>query len=238
MRSYLLVPGDQPKQLEKALASGADALVVDLEGKDASARKTAASFFAEARATKKHPRLIVRVNALSSGLIDDDLDAVMAAHPDAILLPKAEGGASVVHLDAKLAVQEALHDIAEGTTKIIAQATDTAHAMFSGASYRGASARLAALAWGAEDLALELGAEQARDAQGHLLDPYRLARSICLIAASAAGIPAIDSVYADIHDKAGFRSETEAGRRDGFSGRLAIDPAQNPVINEIYPISS
>lgn len=243
MRSYLFVPGDQPKKLEKAMASGADALLIDLEdsvalSQKAKARQIATAFLKDATSTGPRPRLIVRVNAIPTGLIDDDLDAVMAAGPDAILLPKAEGGKSVTHLDAKLTMLEAIHDIADGATKIIALGTETATAIFAAGTYRGSSPRLTALTWGAEDLSADLGAEQNRDAQGHLLDPYRLARSICLMAAAAAQVPAVDTVYVDFRNEAGFHADTEAGRRDGFTGRMAIHPAQVPVINEVFTPSA
>jgi citrate lyase subunit beta/citryl-CoA lyase len=239
MRSYLFAPGDQPRKLDKAMQSGADALLIDLEDsisteRKAQARGIAADFLKEAVKAAGRPRLFVRVNGHETGLIDDDLDAVMAGRPDGILLPKAEGGASVTHLDAKLAVREARHGIADGATKIMALATETAAAMFTGGSYRGSSARLTGLTWGAEDLSAELGAEANRDAQGHFLDPYRLARSVCLMAAAAAGVQAVDTVYVDYRNEAGFRRETEDGRRDGFTGRMAIHPAQVPVINEVF----
>lgn len=239
MRSYLFAPGDQPRKLEKAMQSGADAVLVDLEdsisaARKAEARKIAAGFLKEVHAMPSRPRLFVRVNGIESGLIDDDLDLVMAGRPDGILLPKADGGVSVMHLDAKLAVREAMHGIADGATKIMALATETAAAMFAGGTYKGASARLTALTWGAEDLSAELGAEANRDAQGHFLDPYRLARSICLVAAAAAGVQAVDTVYVDYRNEAGFRRETEDGRRDGFTGRMAIHPAQVPIINEVF----
>ena len=239
MRSLLFVPADSPKKLEKALTSGADALVVDLEdsvaaeGK-ASARKGAAAFLKEIVPTRARPRLIVRVNSLRSGLTDADLDAVAPMQPDAIMLPKAEGGASVIHLDAKLAVREAKSGMADGHIKIVAIATETAAALFLAGSYAGASNRLCALTWGAEDLSAELGAETNRDAEGVLLDPYRLARVLCLAAAASAGVQAIDTVFTDIRDREAFRRECGAARRDGFSGKMAIHPTQVPIINEAF----
>jgi citrate lyase subunit beta/citryl-CoA lyase len=239
MRSYLFSPGDQPKKLEKAMQSGADALLIDLEDsistqRKAEARQIAADFLKEAVATPNRPRLFVRVNGRETGLIDADLDTVMAGKPDGILLPKAEGGVSVMHLDAKLAVREAVNDIADGATKIMALATETATAMFVGGTYKGSSTRLIGLTWGAEDLSAEIGAEANRDKDGHFLDPYRLARSICLTAAAAAGVQAVDTVYVDYKNEAGFRRETEDGRRDGFTGRMAIHPAQVAIINEVF----
>jgi citrate lyase subunit beta/citryl-CoA lyase len=239
MRSLLFVPADSPKKLDKAMTSGADALIVDLEdsvapsGK-AHARQSAAAFLEEAATAKTRPYLIVRVNSLKTGLIDADLDAIVPQKPDAIMLPKAEGGASVVHADAKLAVREAENGLPDGHIKIAAIATETAAALFLAGTYASASNRLSALTWGAEDLSAELGAEKNRDTQGVLLDPYRLARALCLAAAAAAGVPAIDTVFVDFHDSEAFRRECGAARRDGFWGKMAIHPSQVPIINAIF----
>jgi citrate lyase subunit beta/citryl-CoA lyase len=239
MRSLLFVPADSPKKLDKAMASGADALIVDLEdsvapsGK-AHARLSAAAFLKEAGAAKTRPYLVVRVNSLKTGLTDADLDAIAPERPDAIMLPKAEGGASVVHADAKLAVREATNGLPDGHIKIMAIATETAAALFLAGTYAGASKRLSGLTWGAEDLSAELGAEANRDAQGVLLDPYRLARVLCLASAAAAGVPAIDTVFVDFRDSEAFRRECGAARRDGFSGKMAIHPTQVPIINAVF----
>ncbi len=239
MRSLLFVPADSAKKLDKGMASGADALIVDLEdsvaldGK-ARARHSAAAFLEAAVKVTPRPYLLVRVNGLQTGLIDADLDAVAAHKPDAIMLPKAAGGASIVHADAKLAVREALAGLPAGHIKIVAIATETAAALFLAGTYAGASARLTALTWGAEDLSAELGAEANRDAQGHFLDPYRLARTLCLAGAAAAEVAAVDTVYVDFRNEAGLRRECEEARRDGFSGKMAIHPAQVPAINDVF----
>ena len=239
MRSLLFVPADSPKKFAKGMTSGADALIIDLEDlvapeNKARARESAAAFLNEAHAASSRPYLIVRVNSLPSGLTDIDLDAVAPGRPDAIMLPKAEGGASVVHADAKLAVREAATGLPDGHIKIIPIATETAASLFVAGSYAGSSARLSALTWGAEDLSAELGAETNRDENGQLLDPYRLARTLCIAGAAAARVPAIDTVYIDFRDDDGFRRDCEAARRDGFSARMAIHPAQIPIINEVF----
>ena len=239
MRSFLFVPADSARKLDKAMTSGADALIVDLEdsialdGK-ARARDSAAAFLKDVIATAPRPYVLVRVNGLQTGLTDADLDAVAPAKPDAIMLPKAEGGASVVHADAKLAVREAISDLPDGHIKILPIATETAAALFVAGTFAGASARLMGLTWGAEDLSAELGAHANRDAQGRFLDPYRLARVLCLAGAAAAAVPAIDTVYVDFRDENGFRRECEEALRDGFSGKMAIHPAQVPIINEVF----
>lgn len=243
MRSFLFVPADSEKKLAKAITSGADALIVDLEdlvaldGK-ARARNSAADFVKQAVANSPRPTLIVRVNAIATGLTDADLDATVPAMPDAIMLPKAEGGASVVHADAKLAVREAVNGLDDGRIKIIPIATETAAALFAAGTFAGASARLSGLTWGAEDLSAELGAQANRDQQGRFLDPYRLARTLCLAGAAAAQVPAIDTVYVDFRDEKGFHRECEEACRDGFSGKMAIHPAQVAIINAVFTPSA
>src|SRR6266446_855258 len=239
MRSLLFVPADDAKKLDKAMACGADALIVDLEdsipaqGK-AQARMRAAAFIGEAGKAAHRPRLLVRINGLQTGLADADLDAVVPARPDAIMLPKAEGGAAVIHADAKLAAREAIAGLPDGHVKIVAIATETAQALFLAGTYRGASLRLTGLTWGAEDLSAELGAGANRGADGRFLDPYRLARVLCLAGAAAAEIQPIDTVYVDFRNEAGLRRECEEARRDGFTAKMAIHPAQVAVMNDVF----
>jgi citrate lyase subunit beta/citryl-CoA lyase len=239
MRSFLFIPGDSPKKLDKGLTSGADALIVDLEDsispeRKAQARDIALSFLKQAGAIATRPRLLVRVNGLQTGLTDADLDVVVAGRPDAIMLPKAEGGAAVIHADAKLTAREAMHGLPAGGIGLIAIATETAQALFLAGSYAGASPRLTGLTWGAEDLSVELGAETNRDRDGNFLDPYRLARSLCLAGAAAAQVQAIDTVYVDYRNAAGLQRECEEARRDGFTGKMAIHPVQVAIINEVF----
>ena len=239
MRSLLFVPADGGRKLAKAMSSGADAIIVDLEdsiaptGK-AAARASAAAFVRDAVAQAQRPFISVRVNAIATGLIDDDLAAIVAAQPDAIMLPKAEGAASIVHADAKLAAQEAIHGIAEGHIKIIAMAIESAAGFFLAGTIRAQSARLIALSWGAEDLAAELGAESNRDGAGTYTAPYMQARSLCLMTAALAQAQPIETIYMNYRDSEGLRRDCADARRDGFVGRLAIHPAQVPIINEAF----
>ncbi|MGD9844577.1 MAG: CoA ester lyase [Variibacter sp.] len=243
MRSLLFVPGDSPRKMEKGMTSGADALIVDLEdsvGADAKAgaRLTAAAFLEDAIPQAARPRIYVRVNALDTGLTDDDLDAVVGAKPDGILLPKAEGGASVTHLDAKITAREARAGLEEGHLKILALATETAAALFQAGTYGGSSPRLEGLTWGAEDLSAALGTETNRDAHGEFTEPFRFARTLCIAGAAAAGIPAMDTVYVDFRNDAGLRRECEEARRDGFTSKFAIHPAQVAIINDVFTPSA
>ena len=180
----------------------------------------------------------MRVNGLQTGLTDADLDAVAPAKPDAIMLPKAEGGASIMHADAKLAVREAINNLPDGHIKILPIATETAASLFVAGTFAGSSGRLSGLTWGAEDLSAELGAQANRGADGRFLDPYRLARVLCLAGASAAQVPAFDTVYVDFRNSDGFRRECEEAVRDGFVGKMAIHPAQVPIINEVFTPSA
>jgi len=242
MRSLLFVPGDDDRKLAKALASGADALIVDLEDSVAEARKPAAraaasAFLAAARRLAARPRLYVRVNPLASGLIEGDLDALIPAAPDGVVLPKCLGGADVQRLGAKLAVREAENGLVDGSTRVIAIATESARALFGFASYGGASQRLEGLAWGGEDLAADLHAETNRLPDGAYAAPYALARTLTLVGAVAAGVRPIDAVFTDFRDLDGLRAEALAARRDGFVAKMAIHPAQVPVINAVFSVS-
>jgi citrate lyase subunit beta / citryl-CoA lyase len=243
MRSLLFVPGDSPKKLEKGMNSGADVLLIDLEDSVAldakeEARRITAAFLSEQSKDAERPRLFVRVNGLTTGLIDADLDGVMRSAPDGIVLPKTVGGADVAHLGAKLAVREAEFGLEDGATWILAIGTENAAGVFALGTFAGASHRLMGLTWGGEDLSADLGAEANRGEDGAYTDPYRLARSLALLGAAAASVDAIDSVFTNFRDMAGLEAECQAARRDGFVAKMAIHPAQVPVINEAFTPSS
>lgn len=240
MRSLLFVPADSEKKLAKGLGAGADALIVDLEDSVAlaskeAARRMAAEFIASA---KDGPRLYVRVNDLSTGLTDDDLAAVMKAGPAGVMLPKSNSGEDVARLAVRLRVHEAENGIADGATRIIPIVTETPAGVLAAASYAGASPRLAGLTWGAEDLSAEIGAAATRDEDGRYTDLFRFARLSTILAASAADVAAIDTVFPNFRDEAGFARDCREGVRDGFAGRMAIHPAQVAVINEAFTPSA
>jgi citrate lyase subunit beta/citryl-CoA lyase len=229
LRSLLFVPGDRPERFAKAAASGADALILDLEDSVAFERKGAArdavaAYLAEPRSVTT----FVRINPLDSGLAEDDLQAVLPGAPDGIVLPKAEGEASVRQLDAVLT----------GAIAILPIATETPHAIFQIGSYCGSSDRLAGLTWGAEDLPAAIGAATSREADGSYTAPYQLARSLTLFGAHAAGVPAIETVFPDFRNLDALAAYATRGRRDGFTGMMAIHPAQVPVINAAFTPSA
>lgn len=237
MRSLLFVPGDSEKKLEKAPGCGADVLILDLEdavapSAKAKARGLAGEYLKSLKERKA--RFYVRVNALSTGLIDADLDAVMPGRPDGIMLPKSAGGADAIALGAKLAAREAVNGLPDGATRIIPIATETTVSIFHMGSYPGASARMEALTWGAEDLSAEVAAETQRLPDGSYTAPYQLARSLCLFAAVASEAVPIDTVFTNFRDTDGLKKESLAARRDGFLGKMVIHPDQVPVVNEVF----
>ncbi|MEG3147501.1 CoA ester lyase [Sphingomonas sp. RT2P30] len=225
LRSLLFVPGDRPERMEKAPSLGADALILDLEDAVTPAAKpTARAAIAAFLAAERRMTLFVRVNPLDSGLIDDDLAAILPYRPDGIMLPKAEGADSLRALDARLS----------GDIMILPIASETAAAIFTMGSYGGVTPRLAGLTWGAEDLPAAIGAATSREADGSYTAPYQLARSLALFGAHAAGVPAIETVYPDFRDLDGLAGYAARGRRDGFTGMMAIHPAQIAVINAAF----
>jgi citrate lyase subunit beta / citryl-CoA lyase len=243
MRSLLFVPGDDPRKLDRAMGSGADALILDLEdsvasGRKGEARRITAGFLADAIAAKERPKLFVRVNALGTGLADADLDAVVPGAPDGIVLPKTEGGADLATLGHRLSPREAKAGLPEGRIRILAIATETARGVFATGSLAEARDRLAGIAWGGEDLAADIGAETNRGPSGGYAEPYRLARTLTLLAAAAAGVDPVDAVFTDYRDLDGLAAECTDARRDGFTAKMAIHPAQVPVINEAFTPSA
>lgn len=239
MRSYLFVPADSEKKLAKGLDSEADVLLIDLEDSVAlshkdEARQSAAHFVRHYRNRVSRPRLFVRINALDSGLAEKDLSDIIPARPDGIMLPKSVSGHAVARLDVMITAREALAGLPDGEIEIMIVATETASSIFNLGTYTDCSPRLMAMTWGAEDLSADLGAETNKDEAGRLTSPYRLVRDLTLMGAVAAGAQPVDSIYQNFRDEDGLRLEATAARRDGFTGKMAIHPAQVPVINEVF----
>jgi citrate lyase subunit beta/citryl-CoA lyase len=235
MRSMLFVPGDSPRKFEKACEGKADALILDLEDsvvaeKKDEARKLTLAMLKGRRATQQ---LYVRVNALDSGMTLNDLAAVMPGVPDGIVLPKSRGGDDVRQVSLWLDAFEAAAGSRPGSTHIVVVATETAASIFGLGTYKDCSPRLAGLMWGAEDLSASLGATE-KASGGVFHSPYRLARDLCLMAAAAAEVAAIDTVYTDIDNLAGLEQEARAARRDGFSAKALIHPKHVDTVNAAF----
>lgn len=232
IRSFLFVPGDRPERMAKALGLGADALILDLEDSVApaakpEARRQVAAFLS----ANPEAKLWVRVNPLDGGENEKDLDAVLAGHPDGIVLPKSEGGACVAELVKRLTAR------GNATAQVMAIGTETPGAVFGLGSYKGAK-RLAALTWGAEDLPASIGAATSREADGSYTAPYEVARALTLFGAAAAGVAPIETVYPAFKDLDGLAAYAARARRDGFTGMMAIHPAQVEVINAAFTPSA
>lgn len=240
LRSLLFIPGDSEKKLGKADATGADALILDLEDSVLPANKPRArelvpAFLHDRPRGGRSSQLWVRINPLDSGMALEDLIAVVAAAPDGLMLPKCDGPADVLKLSHYLDALEAQAGLEVGSTRILPVATETAAAPFTLGDYRTADlARLLGLTWGAEDLAAAVGASTNLDDCGAWTLTYRMVRSLTLLGAKAANVQAIDTLYVDFRDEAGLRAASRASRSEGFTGRLAIHPAQVATINESY----
>ncbi|HET6630546.1 MAG TPA: CoA ester lyase [Woeseiaceae bacterium] len=234
-RSFLFVPADSEKKLEKAAGSGADALIVDLEDSVVPAERPRARGIAKEFLEGRHaPALWVRINPLDTEDALVDLSELMPTAPAGIVLPKPEGADDALRLAEMLGELEQENNLPVGQTRILPIATERPAALLALGGYARATPRLAGLTWGAEDLSTALGALATRDEQGRWLPAFELARSLCLIAAAAAEVPAIDTVFTDFRNIAGLEDYCARARRDGFCGMLAIHPSQVPVINRAF----
>lgn len=236
-RSWLFIPGDSDKKLGKADGAGADALILDLEDavapdSKADARAKVAAFLSDRPRAARASALWVRINPLDSGMALTDLVAIMGGAPDGIMLPKANGPQDVATLSRYLDALEAQNGLEHGSTRILPVATETAIAPFRLGDYATAGLdRLAGLTWGAEDLSTALQASGNLDETGHWAFTYRMVRSMVLMAAHAAGVPAIETLYVDFRDEPGLALSCRSARGEGFAGRIAIHPAQVAAIN-------
>lgn len=237
LRSLLFVPADSEKKLGKGQSSGADALILDLEDSVAAERRPVgrelAAQYLKANAGKG-PVLTVRINPIGTEDCIADLDAIVPAAPAALVVPKVETTQSLRALDAMLAERERRHGLPPGAIKVVSVATETPAAVLNLVHYTEAVPRLTALTWGAEDLSASLGAATNRDESGEFLFTYKVVRGLCLIAAKAAGVEAIETLHADFRDEAGLKKAARLAQREGFTGMLAIHPAQVAPINEAF----
>lgn len=239
MKSWLFAPGDSEKKLAKAIASEADIALLDLEDSVAAENKPAArALVAETLAQHENrARLWVRINPLTTADCIADLAAIIPSAPGGVFLPKAEGAADISRLHHYLTAFEAAHGLVQGSTLIAALVTETAAAMFKTGDYAGdypGRERLAAMSWGAEDLSSALGASEQRGPDGEYSHTYEMARSLCLIGASAAGVAAIETVQPEFRDLEALERRARRARAQGFAGMLAIHPAQVAPINTAF----
>lgn len=237
VRSMLFVPADSERKMAKGGETGADALILDLEDSVAASRTQIARGMAldylHSRSDRTGQQLWVRINPLDTEAALLDL-VVVGGAPDGIVLPKVRGAADVIRLAAFLDALEVREGVAKGSIRIMPVATETPQALFALGSYEGCSPRLAALTWGAEDIAAALGASTNRRPDGEYDDVYRLACSLCLAAAHAADVQPIDTIWADFKDDAGLARDAQRARRRGFTGKMAIHPGQVATINAAF----
>lgn len=233
IRSYLFVPGDSERKMQKAAACGADALIFDLEDSVAAQARADARQLVREKIDGR-ANVWVRINPLDSEDADLDLEAVVPAAPAGIVLPKPESAADAMDLASRLDELEEAHGLPAGRIRILPICTERPEALFALGGYVAATERLGGLTWGAEDLSAAVGASANRDEQGRWLAPYELARSLCLFAAAAAGVVAVDTVYTDFRDQQGLARYAANARRDGFAGMLAIHPDQVDTINAAF----
>jgi citrate lyase subunit beta/citryl-CoA lyase len=240
MRSWLFAPGDSEKKMAKAAEGAADVVIFDLEDAVATENKPLARQMVHdflAANTDGQERLWVRINPFDGPYTLGDLAAIMPGRPGGIMLPKVYGRADVEKLDHCLSALEVANGIEEGSTPVIVLVTETAEGMFHTGSYKGAP-RVVALTWGAEDLADSIGASSNRNPDGSYSFTYELARSLTVLGAATAGVPAIETISADFRDLEALRRRAEGVRRDGYRGMLAIHPAQVEVINAAFTPSA
>ncbi len=239
IRSWLFAPGNVPRFLERAFATDADAVVLDLEDavppgeKDRARELVSRALDARAVTRDAGPLAFVRVNGSRSPELRDDLAAVVRSGLAGLRVPKVETADEVVELDARLGASEQLAGLPLGSVSLVC-GIESALGVLAAASIAGASPRVLALSFGAADFAADVGLTEGPARRETLT-----ARSMLVLASRAAGIrPPIDSVHVAIDDAAGLERTTHEGRSLGFFGRSAIHPAQLPIINRVFSPSA
>jgi citrate lyase subunit beta/citryl-CoA lyase len=239
IRSLLFVPGDSERKIAKAQSSAADALILDLEDSVVPENRTVARELCLATLQAGGPKpMLIRVNALETPDALLDLAAVVRGQPYGIMLPKCNSARDIHCLDHYLSALEIRDGISPGATKVLPIITETGASMFGAATYCQTTPRLAGLLWGGEDLAADIGARGNRDVHGRYEPIFELARSFCLLAATAARVMAVDAVYTDFRNAEGLQAEAAAAARSGFAAKAAIHPDQAVIINEVFTPSA
>ena len=176
----------------------------------------------------------IRMNPISTDLARADLAETIAGRPDGYVVPKPRHAGDIREIAQLLDLLEHRHGIAPGSTRLLPIATETPEGLLNIREVAAASPRIVAISWGIEDLGAAMGLPRVRDERGRYLDIPRYARTMCAVAASAAGIDWLDTVYTDIADLDGLRRECEDGVAMGFSGKISIHPSQIEVINAAF----
>lgn len=240
-RSFLFVPGDSDKKIAKSESVPADLVIFDLEDAVAAEARPEARLRVKDYLSGRKERtaaLYVRINPLDTEDAAKDLETVMEGAPDGIVLPKAHAPDDIRNLEKMLDAAEGKHGLKSGATRIFPVATETPAALFTLGEYRHVATRLAGLTWGAEDLGAALGAMSKKGDASEWSNPFEVARALCLFAAAAAGVQAVDTLYSDFRDLDGLAASAARARRDGFTGKLAIHPGQVETINAAFTPSA
>ena len=239
-RAVHFVPGANEKMLNKSLALAADSLVLDLEdavtpdNKD-SARETVTDWLKKIDFGRKER--MVRMNPLDTPWGVYDLEMTMQGRPDSYLVPKVRTKEDLFKIDAILTRMEKRLDYAPGEVKLVVLATETPEGLLNIKDF-GACPRVDALSWGAEDLSAAIGARRNRDEAGQFLEVFRYARLMTLLAATAAGVQPLDTVFVDIRDSEGLRRDCVEGAWMGFTGKITIHPNQIDTVNTVFSPSA
>jgi citrate lyase subunit beta/citryl-CoA lyase len=174
------------------------------------------------------------MNPIFTEYAEADLAETIAGRPDGYVMPKPRRAEDVRRVTARLDALEQRHGLPFGSTRLVLIATETPEGLLNIKEIAAASPRVAAVSWGIEDLSAAMGLPRTRDEEGRYLDIPRYARVMCAVAASAAGVEALDTVYTDIPDLDGLRRECLEGVAMGFSGKISIHPGQIEVINAAF----
>jgi citrate lyase subunit beta/citryl-CoA lyase len=239
LRSWLFIPGDSQSKLDKSDGCGADAVILDLEDSVAADRRPMARKMVRAMLDarprgRRRPELWVRINPIAEGGLFD-LPAIVGGNPDGIVQPKIDGPEDVLRLGHCLDALEAAAGLDIGKIAILPVATETAKAGLSIGTFATASVpRLIGLTWGAEDLSAALGASTNRTPDGAWTHTYWTMRTATLLAAKAAGVQAIETLDVNFRDPDGLYATSLQAAREGFTGRIAIHPAQVAPINRAF----
>jgi citrate lyase subunit beta / citryl-CoA lyase len=236
-RSLHFVPGGNEKMIAKALTLPADGLILDLEDAVSPDRKALTRPIVRAWLEKLDfggRERWIRMNPLATGFGRADLEETIAGRPDGYVVPKPRNAADIREIAQLLDGLEHRHGIPHGTTRLTVIATETPEGLLNIKEVAAATPRTVAISWGVEDLGAAMSLGRVRDREGKYLDIPRHARVMCAVAAAAAGVEALDTVYTDIADLEGLRRECEDGVDMGFTGKISIHPGQIAVINGAF----